>query len=301
MIGDIGRLAPAARAELIYRSARAGLEDRLWQAALGRADPAVEPAAEPGSPRLLDLQKLVDALAADDRFEPRLTPGPVTAPPSPSDGGALDLGPNAAFAPAIEAAAARTGLAPAMLAAIVDAEAGRTADGRWNPASRNPRSTASGLGQFLQSTWLGEARRAGSWLHEVAASRGWLGPSGAVRPDAQAALLALRADPVASINAVADHAAANLTRLRSAGVRTDDLAGTAKAAYLAHHLGLGDAMRYLGRGLDEARAGRLLAAQVGSAAAARRIEAAASATEAHRTWLETYVARRIQPSRFLTA
>jgi hypothetical protein len=106
---------------------------------------------------------------------------------------------------------------------------------------------------------------------------------------------------VASINAVADHAAANLARLRSAGIRPDDLASTAKAAYLAHHLGLGDAMRYLGRGLDDARAGRLLAAQVGSVAAARRIEAAASASQAHRNWLETYVARRIQPARFQAA
>ncbi|GAA4033918.1 hypothetical protein GCM10022281_12400 [Sphingomonas rosea] len=298
MTGDIGRLAPAARAELIYRSARAGLEDRLWQIAIGRADAGVETAAEPASPRLLDLSKLVDALAADDRFAPQLTPGPV---PSPTNTGPLNLGANATFAPAIEAAAARTGLAPAMLAAIVDAEAGRAADGRWDPGSRNPRSTATGLGQFLQSTWLGEARREGSWLHAVATERGWLGPSGAIRPEAQAALLALRTDPAASINAVADHAAANLARLRSAGIRTDDLASTAKAAYLAHHLGLGDAMRYLGRGLDDARAGRLLAAQVGSAAAARRIEAAASASQAHRNWLETYVARRIQPARFQTA
>lgn len=219
----------------------------------------------------------------------------------PVTGGALRLGPNARFQPLLEAAAARTSLDPALLATIIDAEAARRPDGSWDPASRNPRSSASGLGQFITGTWLDEARRPGSWLRTAAEERGWLAPGGQVRPEAHSALLNLRFDPQASINAIADHAGANLKRLRAAGVATPDLPSAARAAYLAHHLGLGDTLRFLGRGIGDERAGRLLAAQVGGTSAARRIEAAGSAAGAHRAWLDDYVARRIRPARFLTA
>lgn len=249
----------------------------------------------------LSLDTLIEALGADDRLAPRLTstqPLPVTAA---TFGGPLALGANAAFAPLLERAAARTGLDPAMLAAIVDAEAARGRDGRWDPASRNPRSSATGLGQFLDSTWLGEARRPGSWLNAAASLRGLLGPDGHARTGARTALLALRTDPEASIEAVADHAAGNLARLGRAGVRAETPAAQARAAYLAHHLGLGDALRFLGSGLAEQRAGRLLTAQVGAAAADRRIASAGSATGAHREWLLAYVDQRIRPARYAAA
>jgi hypothetical protein len=295
----LGALPPSLRADLLYRAARADLDDRLWRAALGSDDAPARLSANRPISGLLNLDTLIEALAADDRVQPVLTPETPSPPPATGEAsGPLRLGPNQAFAPALERAAARTGLDPAMLASIVDAEAARRGDGSWDPASRNPRSSATGLGQFLTGTWLDEARRAGSRLRETAEARGWLAPGGSVRPEARSALLALRSDPVAAIEAIADHAAANLRHLRARGIAPAGSSQTARAAYLAHHLGLGDAMRYLGGGLGEERAGRLLAAQVGGAAAERRIVAAGSATGAHRAWLDQYVGKRIQPGRF---
>jgi hypothetical protein len=298
-------LPPSVRAELLYRAARLELDNRLWQAALGGQD-RPQPDTGSGAPTLLRLDTLIEALAADDRLQPALTPErpapslPAT-PLSAEANGPLRLGANQPLAPLLERAAARTGLQPAVLAAIVDAEAARRPDGSWDPASRDPRSSATGLGQFLSGTWLGDAKRPGSWLRATAEARGLIGADGAVKPEARPAFLALRFDPAASIEAIADHAAANLRHLRARGVTPAGLPETARAAYLAHHLGLGDAMRYLGAGLGEDRAGRLLAAQVGGTAAGRRIAAAGSAVDAHRAWLDQYVGQRVRPSRFLNA
>lgn len=299
----LASLPPSVRADLLYRAARFELDNRLWQAALGGAGEA-EQAARPDRPTggLLRLDTLIEALVADDRLAPVLSPQtPQALPAADLPPGPLSLGANQAFTPALQRAADRTGLDPAMLAAIVDAEAAKRRDGSWDPASRNPRSSATGLGQFLTGTWLGEARRPGSWLNAQADARGWLAGDGSIRPEARPALLALRSDPTASIEAIADHAAANLRQLRARGIAPVGAAGTARAAYLAHHLGLGDATRYLGGGLGEERAGHLLAAQVGSGSAHRRIAATGSAAGAHRAWLDHYVGQRIRPDRFVTA
>jgi hypothetical protein len=293
-------LPPSVRADLLYRAARFELDNRLWQAALGGTDRATRDAlADRPTGGLLRLDTLIEALTAEDRVQPTLSPD--APPPATTTSGPLDLGANQHLAPALERAAARTGLQPEILASIVDAEAARRRDGSWDPASRNPRSSATGLGQFLSGTWLDEARRPGSWLHATADARGWLGRDGSIRPEARSAVLALRSDPTAAIQTIADHAAANLRALRIRGIAPSNEAGTARAAYLAHHLGLGDTLRYLGAGLGEQRAGHLLAAQVGSAAAERRIAAAGNAVSAHRAWLDTYVDKRIQPGRFLSA
>lgn len=297
-------LSVVERAGVIYHGARAELDQRLWRAALGAAE---EPAVTTSPTPRIDLDALVRTLVSE--VAPA-SPSPealaataemtVAEPASTTELDLAALGPNARHGLSIEAAAARTGVPAASLAAIIDAEAAKTRDGAWNPLSRNPRSSAAGLGQFLSGTWVGEAERSGSWLHAQAKQRGWLDPTGDVRPDCKAALLALRYDPVASIQTVADYARRNLDRLKRAGVEPgDSIAAIGKAAYLAHHLGPGDAVRFLRKGLPDAHAGRLLAAQVGPAAAASRIAAAGEAAEAHRIWLTTYVDRRIQPRKFL--
>lgn len=302
---DLTALTPQQRTDLIYRAARSGLDDQLWQAALGQSlspEPLAPARARPGG-GALSLDALVHAMNIEDRLSPRLADRlkPPSAPTAPAPGGPLRLGANQAHARLLEQAAARTGLDPALLATIVDAEAARRPDGSWNPASRNPRSSASGLGQFITSTWLAEARRPGSWLAREAEARGWTTTSRQIDPRHNQSLLALRFDARASIEAIADHASANLKRLRASGIAPASLPDQARAAYLAHHLGLGDALRFLGGGLSENRAGRLLAAQVGGSAASRRIHEAGSAAEAHRDWLLAYVDRRIRPARFLEA
>jgi hypothetical protein len=322
---DPAQLGPNTKAAVLYAQARSELSGRLWQAALGADDTDDAGAPERGNPDL-GFDTLVALLAGDAAGVPRppiaqpyaaattspavIRPDQRTAPYAPpilgddgSSGGksrALGaLGSNAGYTQAISVAAVRTGIPAPALAAIVNAEAAKDADGRWQTYSRNPRSSAAGLGQFLSGTWVGEAERAGTWLHNVAAGKGWLDGSGKVTSEARSALLALRYDGGTAIQAAADYAKANLTHLRAAGIQIgDSVESIAQSAYVGHHLGLGDAIRFLSTGLDPARARILLRAQIGTSAADERIAEAGSATRAHRDWLLGYVARRIQPDRF---
>jgi hypothetical protein len=249
---------------------------RLWQA----------PDAASGSLGARWLAALDAAVAA--------RPRPVAAAPlsvsadAPMPAGLVRL---SDLTPAITRAAARTGIAPDAVRAVIGAEAGRVA-GRLDPAAANPRSSARGLGQFLSQTWLGEAARPGTHLNRVAAQQGWLDAGGRVLASARDALLALRSDPGHAVEAVADFAARNLASLRSAAAARPDL-GAAQLAWLGHHLGAADATAYLKGALSDARAATLLAAQIGSAAANARIAAAGSAAAAHRGWLEGYLRRHI--------
>ncbi len=211
----------------------------------------------------------------------------------------LALGANTRFAPALALAEARTGIPATALASIVDAEAAKGRDGIWNTMSRNPRSSAAGLGQFLSGTWEHLAETSGTWLNQVASQNGWLDGRGQVLAGARSELLALRYDGQASILGVADLAKMNLTRLEQSGIRVNTDAETlAKSAYLSHHLGLGDAKKFLAGGIEPGRARMLLAAQIGSGAADQRIAAAGNATQAHRQWLLGFIDRRIRPEQF---
>lgn len=211
----------------------------------------------------------------------------------------LALGANTRFAPALAMAEARTGIPATALAAIVDAEAAKGHDGVWNTMSRNPRSSAAGLGQFLSGTWEQLAETSGTWLNQVASQNGWLDGRGRVQPGARSELLALRYDGQASILGVADLAKMNLTRLEQSGIRVNADAETlAKSAYLSHHLGLGDAKKFLAGGIEPGRARMLLAAQIGGGAADQRIATTGNATQAHRQWLLGFIDRRIRPEQF---
>lgn len=237
-----------------------------------------------------------------DPDEPHTTPAVVLSASngaSTATGTGLQLGPNARYAETFKVAEARTGLPASALAAIVDAEAAKTGDGSWNTHSRNPRSSAAGLGQFLSGTWVELAQTQGSWLNGYAAERGWLDGRGRLQTGNRAELLALRYDPKASILGVADLAKGNLDRLEKAGVRVRTDAETlAKAAYLGHHLGLGDAKKFLSGGIEAGRARMLLSAQIGASAAEQRIANAGDATQAHRQWLLGFIDRRIRPEAF---
>jgi hypothetical protein len=327
---DFNSLAPSEKAALIYTQAQNDVAARLWRAALGNGSDSDEirsaggVSGEPASglDMLLSLvtQRGGSKIAAPqgsfqpiatvlDPSSPATSPQPSApsvlsastafAPSSASSNDMTGLGPNQRFGQALAAAATRTNIPAAALAAIVDAEAAKSGDGSWKTASRNPRSSAAGLGQFLGGTWQSEAERAGTWLHETATSQGWLGGDGRVLPAARSALLALRYDATASINATADYALRSVTQLKQAGVTVgEDLTSFAQTAYLGHHLGTGDAVRFLTGGLTSERARRLLDAQVGSAAASQRIARSGDATTAHRTWLLDFVNRHITPTRF---
>ncbi|HUD95472.1 peptidoglycan-binding protein [Sphingobium sp.] len=317
MIGATGLsgLTAAQKAEVIYTQARSELTNRLWRAALGgEEDGAKGIGGETKLPMSLDaLLSLLDernGATSQTAAQPHLSTveKEPDAPPrwdgqgqqgQAAPNGQHGYGPNAGYAGTLSAAAQRTGLPAAALATIVHAEAAKGSDGRWLPYSRNPRSSAAGLGQFLSGTWRGEAEREGTWLNGVARQQGWLNGHGKVKGEDRAALLALRYDPEAAIQATADYAKANLDALGRAGVTIGDGAqAIAQAAYLGHHLGRGDAIRFLKGGLDPDRARTLLNAQVGVANAGKRIAATGDAATAHRAWLLDYMGRNIRPERF---
>ena len=304
----LSRLDATQKSRLIYDEARSQMAGRLWRAALGateNADAPASTAAMPEEAHSIGLERLLSLLSTEDA-----SPSPpsgatgenaVEKPgPAPAALRTVDVdGANARYTPMLNDAAARSGIPAPALAAIIDAEAAKGPGGAWQPYSRNPRSSAAGLGQFLNGTWEGEAERAGTWLNGRARENGWLDSDGRVRGDKRGALLALRYDPRASIEAVADYASANVQSLRKAGVPIESgVADIARAAYLGHHLGLGDARRFLAGGLAPDRARKLLGAQVGAAAAERRIAQAGGAVAAHRTWLLGYVGEHIRPERF---
>lgn len=320
-------LSPAERARVIYTHARAEMSNRLWQAAIGRVESEPNPGAGLQSPcNHAGEANLMALIAQLNQSQPgvanAVAPAAIAPPPAmPSPDAAGDaetlpaagaftpvangaaepvaLGANSAHAAALQRAAARSGMPPAALAAIVDAEAAKRPDGSWNLMSRNPRSSAAGLGQFLSGTWIGMAEQPGTWLNEVARQKNWLGSDNRVRTSARGPLLALRYNAEASINSTADYAQSNIRQIRKAGIRTaDSPQAMAQLAYLGHHLGPGDAIRYLKGGLSENRAAHLLKAQIGTDQASSRISRAGDAATAHRNWLNSYVARNVRPDRF---
>lgn len=274
-----------ASAAAIHGHAKAELIGRLWKAALGQEGAVAEPSLASDDGWLLLL-----AENAEVKQAPVVGDAPLMQAMAPPPLPAAARG----FEPALADAAARTGIPQTVLAAIVDAEAG-SRGGTWNTAARNPRSSAAGLGQFLAGTWISEAQRPGTYLNNVAGRSGWLDEQGRVRSDARDRLLGLRFDGTTSIQAIADFARSNLDRL-DVSVSAADPRQLARAAYVAHHLGLGDARRYLAEGLGEARAATLLSAQIGVQAAGAAVARAGGAQAAHRAWLEQFIARKVLPT-----
>jgi len=114
-----------------------------------------------------------------------------------------------------------------------------------NPSARASTSSASGLYQFIESTWLETMRRHGArfGLGEVASQIGTShgGAAAVADPARREAILALRSDPqIASLMAagLAEDNRAHLTPIL--GREPDD-----GELYLAHFLGAGGAGRFL--------------------------------------------------------
>jgi hypothetical protein len=328
---QLAALTPAKRAQVIFAEAQSQLSTRLWRAALGDSDRKDDRDSSPLSPKTMQMDSLLELLGgqtpagatgtcnchcacachaggqrpagggnpSDDEALVARPAALVAAPAAAVSTGGLQLGANARYGWAFAGAEQRTGIPAPALAAIVDAEAAKSHDGSWNTLSRNPRSSAAGLGQFLSGTWQDLAQTQGTWLNTVAGQKGWLDARGKVAPASRAELLALRYDPQASIATVADMAKLNLDRLEKSGIRVrTDSETLAKAAYLSHHLGFGDARKFLGTGIEPGRARMLLAAQIGENAADQRIAGTGSAVQAHRQWLLGFIDRRIQPEKF---
>lgn len=167
--------------------------------------------------------------------------------------------------------------------------------------------------QFLAGTWLGEATRPRTFLNQKSVENRWVKADDAGRctvlPDHKNEILDLRMNAEAAIMAAVDYGMANFKALESNGYKLDKLndGERAKVLYLTHHLGSGDANRYLAGTIveddtySEARphhpprliargAKTLLIAQVGTDAAAKRAkENGDNYVKAHRLWLSNLI------------
>lgn len=209
----------------------------------------------------------------------------------------LDLGKNALYQTAIGEAAMMTGLSPAALAALIDAEARKTRSGRWDPKSKSPTSSARGLAQFLAKTWLTEARNPDRFVYQEALSRGLIDSKG--RPKDLDKLLEMRMEPRVAIIAAAEMAADNLVALAKSGYAPEDDDAAAKLAYLAHHEGLKGAQAHLAGVVNKRRAEKRLKANITGERAEKLLAAHdGKPHRAYAAWLEDYIAKRIQPERF---
>lgn len=130
---------------------------------------------------------------------------------------------------AIASAAGATGVDFSYLAAQARLESG------FNPAARNGTSSASGLFQFTNSTWLHTLQKHGSMLGLGDTS------SALADPAQRMALLSLRGDPHASAMMAASLASDNADALSAVLGRAPD----ASELYVAHFLGTDGASRFL--------------------------------------------------------
>ena len=213
----------------------------------------------------------------------------------------LNLGVNKDFGEFLVKAESITGIDAAALAALVDAEAAKGSDGKWNPKSFNAGSGAAGMTQFLAGTWLDHARRKGTLLNQVAKEKGFVTALDAVAGGREVDLLALRFDPQLSIVSAAEYGALNLRTLVNAGLVKADIGDDEKARfmYLAHHEGAGGA-RAIILGQNSNDFGKFVG-QVGvDRATALTAAAGGDVALAYRRWLEDYIREHIQPGRFRT-
>ncbi|WP_328799421.1 transglycosylase SLT domain-containing protein [Sandaracinobacteroides hominis] len=129
-------------------------------------------------------------------------------------------GAGAAVLPALRAAAERTGVDFGALYHTARLESG------FNPQARARTSSATGLFQFVDSTWMSTIAKHGA-RHGIV-------------PGSRAEALALRRDPAVASLMAAEHMADNAAALEAGGQEA-----SATGLYLAHFLGAGGAVRFL--------------------------------------------------------
>ena len=148
---------------------------------------------------------------------------PAAAAPAPATASTASrlLGAAASVLPALRQAASRTGVDFDALFHTARLESG------FNPAARARTSSATGLFQFIDSTWLATLQKHGA-KHGISIG-------------SRSQALALRTDPAVASIMAAEHMADNAAALSAKIGRA--VGGT--ELYLAHFLGVGGAARFL--------------------------------------------------------
>jgi hypothetical protein len=271
----------------------------------------------------------------------------------------LRLDANCKYRDFVIGAAARAGVEPQAVAAIMNAEAAklvevqtrpvfakgkpiknqdgspkmktaRVSTGEWDPKSASSKSSARGMTQFLDGTWVGMAVTQGTFLNQKATGSGFIAKDvagadvfkfedGKTEPltsknimrhvvgrahanDSNVqALLDLRYDAEAAIYTAVDYASQNITALKKRGFQIDSLNSSEKAKmmYASHHLGPGDVSDFILENISESHATTLLEAQIGSTKAAERANVEGNSyVAAHRHWLDGFIQEKITPKAF---
>jgi hypothetical protein len=137
-----------------------------------------------------------------------------------------------------------------------------------NPAAQATTSSAKGLYQFIEQTWLATLKQAGPALglgdYSAAIVQGADGRYGVPDPAARAAVMRLRGDPSASAKVAGVFTRGNEARLAAALGR----APSQGELYIAHFLGPGGASRLIGAATSQPQTSA--AAMFPAAAAANR-------------------------------
>lgn len=196
----------------------------------------------------------------------------------------LLLGANNVYRDWVQQAAERAGLVPQAVAAVMNAEASKDKSGKWKADSKSTKSSATGMTQFLDASWISVAVNSGTYLNDKCKQEGWLsqdrkgslqfkkadgtfvtGPGLeqklrkmlTVRRKASdktlQKMLDLREEPEFAIMTAMDYAKVNLSSLTSKGYAISSLNDVEKARimYLCHHLGLSDAVHFIQNTIPE--------------------------------------------------
>jgi len=223
----------------------------------------------------------------------------------PASSDTLNLRQNSKYQQDIEFAAQRTGRTKATIAALINAEADKK-NGVWDPMSKNKSSTAAGLTQFLEGTWIDEAKRSDTYLNQRAKELGFIDDKNKITN--KEGLLDLRYSSRESIVAAAEMGNRNLNRLIDAGLVSADAneKTLAQAMYMTHQSGYEGAKRNLNIDnkpnapiLTQETASNLLTKQVGDEHATTYInQAGGNAPTAYREWLQGHMNKYVDPSKF---
>lgn len=210
------------------------------------------------------------------------------------------------------AIARKHGLTPHALAALINAEASKLDSGEWNANARAGSSSAAGLTQFLNLTWLqvttdrrsavnqklkadyGYEQVNGKWDGDAYSIHGKSGDK--KTPIKSRLILPWRYIPEYSIDAAAVYGLINMESLREKGLGTSRLApeDLAKVMYLAHHEGAAGAIKVIRGTLGDDKAKELLPIQVGDEKAAELFKRfKQDYDKAYTHWLYSYIDAKI--------
>lgn len=208
--------------------------------------------------------------------------------------------------------AEKHGLTPHALAALINAEASKLDNGEWNANAKAGSSSAAGLTQFLNLTWLQVAtdRRSavnqklkadygyeqvnGKWDGDVYSIHGKTGKS--KTPIKSQLILPWRYIPEYAIDAAAVYGLVNMESLKEKGLDARRLApeDLAKVMYLAHHEGAAGAIKVIRGTLDDDKAKELLPVQVGDEKAVELFKRfKGDYDKAYTHWLYSYIDAKI--------